>query len=268
MFTTTYSVTKTETLNLEVSTMKRIESKKSADVVQAQQAQGPFAISGKVTQLGKPGSEWLVTFNLLDGKPASVIPGAKTGSDGSYGLKLNPGSYEIQVMLPSVFEKDGMKLKGFQPKFTTTYTVTKTETLNLEVSILKKIESKKSAEAVQAQQAQGPFVIGDRRLLQLSGPDPCVTDAEIMASSSQGYQIRGVVHFSSGQSHLWCNGAKHTWIGRHENIQMGAIAVIDSDRTTPLQFKIEKEKGYIYQKGKGRVTMPDGKVITLPMSRE
>jgi len=149
--------------------------------------------------------------------------------------------------------------------FGTTYILTRTETLNLEVSTLKKYESKKSA---QVTQAQGPFTINDKRLLQLSGPDPCHTDAEITASSSQGYQVKGLVHFFGGQTHLWCNGAKHTWIGRHENIQLGAITLIDSDKENPLQFRIDKEKGYVYQKGKGTVTLPDGKVIKLPMSRE
>jgi len=226
-------------------------------------------ISGKVTQLGKPLSDWLLTFLLTDRKPAAISAMARTASDGSYRDRLNPGTYEIELSKPSVLELDidRKKVAGYLPMFTTTYTVTKTETLNLEVSTLKKIEPKKSAEPAQAQQAQGPFVISDKRLRQLSGPDPCRTDAEITASSSQGYQTRGMVERFGGQFHLWCNGAKHTWIGRHENIQ-GAIALIDSDKENPLQFKIDKEKGYVYQKGKGTVTMSDGKVIKLPMSRE
>lgn len=144
----------------------------------------------------------------------------------------------------------------------TTYNVTKTETLDLEDSTMKKIDSKKSAQTAQAKE---PFAIKDKRLLELSGPDPCHTDAKITASSSQGYYMGGIIHVDGGQIHLWCNGAKHTWIGRHENIQ-GVIALIDSDKENPLQFKIDKEKGYVYQKGKGTVTMSDGKVIKLPIS--
>jgi hypothetical protein len=263
MYTTTYTVTKTETLDLEVSTLKKKDSKKSAQVTQAQ---GPFVISGKVTQLGNPMSGWLLVFQPAGGKPAPTIAGVQTASDGSYNHKLNPGTYEITLSKPSIVELvDRKKIEGWLPMFTTTYTVTKTETLNLEVSTLEKIESKKSAEVAQA---QGPFVINDKRLLQLSGPDPCRTDAEITASSSQGYQTRGIVERFGGNFHLWCNGAKHTWIGRHENIQLGAIAVIDSDKENPLQFRIDKEKGYVYQKGKGAVTMPEGRLIKLPMSVE
>lgn len=113
-------------------------------------------------------------------------------------------------------------------------------------------------------EAQEPFSIKDKRLLQASGPDPCHTDAQIHTSGSKGYQVGGMVEIFNGQPYLWCNGAKHTWIGRHENIE-GAIAVIDSSKDEPLQFKVDKEKGYVYQKGKGTVTLLDGKVVQLPV---
>jgi hypothetical protein len=56
----------------------------------------------------------------------------------------------------------------------------------------------------------------------------------------------------------WCRGAKHTWIGRltYEGY------TFDSDDADPLQFMVT-EKGYIYVKGKGMVTMPDGKAVKL-----
>lgn len=181
LYTTTYTVTKTETLNLEVSNLKIIDSKKLAEPAQTQQALGPFVINGKVTQLGKPMPDWLVTFRPTDGKPALAIAGVQTASDGSYNHKLNSGTYEIQLAKPTVVEIDKTKVAGWSPMFTATYIVTKAETLDLEVSNLKKIESKKSAQVIQA---LGPFVINDKRLLQLSGPDPCHTDAEIIASNT------------------------------------------------------------------------------------
>jgi hypothetical protein len=113
---------------------------------------------------------------------------------------------------------------------------------------------------------QKTFTIKDKRLLHESGPDPCHTDANIK-SVEGGYQMSGIVHRESGKFWLWCNGAKHKWIGRNENIE-DAIAVIDSDEGDPLQFKVDKEKGYVYQSGKGSLIMPDGKTVKLPISRE
>jgi len=67
---------------------------------------------------------------------------------------------------------------------------------------------------------------------------------------AEGSSIMGV---------YWCRGAKHTWIGRitYEGY------TFDSDDADPLQFMVN-EKGYIYVKGKGMVTMPDGKAVKLP----
>lgn len=113
--------------------------------------------------------------------------------------------------------------------------------------------------------AQEPFSIKDERLSpDSSAPDPCRTDAEIWSSSSQGYETSGTVEMSNSQFYMWCNQAKHTWIGRHENIR-GAIPVIDSSKDDPLQFKVDKEKGYVYQKGTGTVTLLDKRVIELPI---
>jgi hypothetical protein len=42
--------------------------------------------------------------------------------------------------------------------------------------------------------------------------------------------------------------------------------VFSSDEKDPLVFKLVKEKGFVYVKGKGKVTLPDGKVLTTPAS--
>jgi len=111
--------------------------------------------------------------------------------------------------------------------------------------------------------AQEPFVIKDKRLLDASGPDPCHTDVEIRTSIDQGYRVKGRVEVLGGKLGMWCNGAKHTWIGKHENIE-GAITTLESDKDDPLQFRVDKNRGYVYVKGKGSLVMPDGKSIKLP----
>jgi hypothetical protein len=59
---------------------------------------------------------------------------------------------------------------------------------------------------------------------------------------------------------LWGYGAKHTWIGK----SVYAGYTFDSDANDPLQFRIDREKGYVYVKGKGVVIEPDGKEVSLP----
>ena len=38
----------------------------------------------------------------------------------------------------------------------------------------------------------------------------------------------------------------------------------ESDEKDPLVFKLVKDKGLLYLKGKGKVTLPDGKIVTIP----
>jgi hypothetical protein len=59
---------------------------------------------------------------------------------------------------------------------------------------------------------------------------------------------------------LWCYGAKHTWIGKLTY----AGYTFASDENDPLQFVVDKNKGYAYIKGKGAVTLPDGTIVPLP----
>ena len=52
-------------------------------------------------------------------------------------------------------------------------------------------------------------------------------------------------------------------MGRNTDIE-GAIAAIDSDKDDPRQFRVDGKEGYVYMKGKGTVTLADGKTIALP----
>jgi hypothetical protein len=62
---------------------------------------------------------------------------------------------------------------------------------------------------------------------------------------------------------LWCNGATHKWIGKF--IYSGYT--FDSDKENPLQFRVDKDKGYVYVGGRGTVTTPDGMVVKLPLAK-
>lgn len=61
---------------------------------------------------------------------------------------------------------------------------------------------------------------------------------------------------------LWCYGAIHKWIGKFNY----SGYTIDSNISNPLQFKVTKDKGYVYIGGEGTVTtpMPFGQVLQLP----
>jgi hypothetical protein len=96
-----------------------------------------FTLSGILTYLGKPLSNWLLIFKRTDGKPTPGISGVTTPADGWYEIKLYAGTYEIQLNEPGEFSIKGVKVKGHALKFKKTYTVTQNETLNLEVSSLK-----------------------------------------------------------------------------------------------------------------------------------
>lgn len=64
----------------------------------------------------------------------------------------------------------------------------------------------------------------------------------------------------TGMPSIWCHGLKHVWIG--EATLEGYT--FDSSLDDPLQFVVDRDKGYYYEQGTGSVTMPDGEIIKLP----
>ena len=64
----------------------------------------------------------------------------------------------------------------------------------------------------------------------------------------------------SGLPSAWCNGTIHVWKGKvtYEGY------TFESSTDDPLQFAVDKDKGYRYVEGKGTVTTPEGKVVELP----
>ena len=64
----------------------------------------------------------------------------------------------------------------------------------------------------------------------------------------------------AGMPSVWCHGLRHVWIG--EATLEGYT--FDSSPDDPLQFVVDRGKGYYYDQGTGTVTAPDGEVTTLP----
>ena len=64
----------------------------------------------------------------------------------------------------------------------------------------------------------------------------------------------------TGMPSAWCHGIKNIWKGKTSY----AGYTFDSSKDDPLQFKVDRNKGYYYLKGERTVTRPDGKVIKLP----
>lgn len=107
--------------------------------------------------------------------------------------------------------------------------------------------------------AQEPFAIKDNNFIA-NYKGQCNTDAQIKSVKGSSFGVGGQISIRNGQYTLWCYGAKHTWIGKLTY----AGYTFDSDKDKPLQFVIDKDKGYLYVKGQGTVTFPNGKVKKLP----
>ena len=56
------------------------------------------------------------------------------------------------------------------------------------------------------------------------------------------------------------DGSTYTFVGTVRLVKH----VFSSNEKDPLVFKLVKDKGFVYQKGKGKVTLPDGESITIP----
>jgi len=64
----------------------------------------------------------------------------------------------------------------------------------------------------------------------------------------------------SGFPSVWCHGLTHQFVG---TVKVSDYT-FESDANEPLQFMVDRNKGFYYVSGKGTVTDPDGKVTTLP----
>jgi hypothetical protein len=86
-------------------------------------------------------------------------------------------------------------------------------------------------------------------------------NTNIKLSMEDGKYIADGMHSAKGGN--YCHKARHTLIGK---VIIFAY-VFDSEKDDPLQFIVDKDKGYVYVKGKGTITNPDGKAIKLPLKK-
>lgn len=63
-----------------------------------------------------------------------------------------------------------------------------------------------------------------------------------------------------GLPSLWCHGLTHVFLGKVHH----AGYTFNSDSADPLQFVVDRDKGYYYKQGAGEVTTPEGKIVALP----
>jgi len=91
-----------------------------------------------------------------------------------------------------------------------------------------------------------------------SNTDVAIT--EVVGDALRIEVLSGSISIREGGLTIWCYGAKHTWIG---NLTYGGYTFI-SDEESPLQFILDRSKGYTFLSGKGTVVQPDGTSVELP----
>ncbi len=69
----------------------------------------------------------------------------------------------------------------------------------------------------------------------------------------------GVTQSPDVKNTAWFAGAEHTIVGK---VQIAGWT-FQSDPAGPLVFKLVRDKGYVYQRGAGRVIGPQGDVFEL-----
>jgi len=90
--------------------------------------------------------------------------------------------------------------------------------------------------------------------------EDCKTNVNITSVSGDSFGLTGSpISMINGEWALFCYGAKHTWIGTLTY----AGYTFTSDENNPLQFMVTEGQGYIYVKGDGSVTTPEGETIVL-----
>lgn len=107
--------------------------------------------------------------------------------------------------------------------------------------------------------AKEPFAIKEKNFIA-NYNEPCKADVQIKSVKGSSFGVGGKISIINGQVAFWCYSAKHTWIDKLTY----AGYTFDSDKDNPLQFVIDKDKGYLYVKGQGTVIFPNGKKVKLP----
>jgi len=187
------------------------------------------------------------------GSPAKMVVLLKSGGGGVEYTFEKKGILKIGFIFPEGLEKlKNVSLLG--------------KTLKLEQQTGGVISNSREKEATGKPTLPEPFVIKDDSFIDRSLAH---NDGDVQFFPADKGQLRfeGKITMSMGTGGLkpilWADGVRHTWNGKLEVRGY----TFDSDKVDPLQFQIDKEQGYVYFKGKGTVTFPDGKVVKLPLTK-
>ena len=82
-------------------------------------------------------------------------------------------------------------------------------------------------------------------------------NGQVQAKPRSDYKAKML---ASGMPSVWCSGAKQQFVG---TVKVSGYT-FESDASKPLTFVVDRDKGFYYSAGKGKVTDPQGKVTTLP----
>lgn len=106
-----------------------------------------------------------------------------------------------------------------------------------------------------------PFTIHDPAFAATTDDDcpNAITMITGISGTWPNLKVQGVIYYENGKQQFLCYGATHSW---HGTVTYAGYTFA-SDATEPLWFKVVRGQGYVYDSGKGRVTLPDRTVVTL-----
>lgn len=114
-----------------------------------------------------------------------------------------------------------------------------------------------------ASACSGTFKIDDENFAASNACDGEGTLEWQMSGGQPKITARGEVQTfmrQSGMPSAWCHGFRHVMVGEVTH----AGYTFTSSADDPLQFVVDRDKGYYYEQGTGTVTTPDGDVVSLP----
>ncbi|MDH4270717.1 MAG: carboxypeptidase-like regulatory domain-containing protein [Candidatus Aminicenantes bacterium] len=114
-----------------------------------------------------------------------------------------------------------------------------------------------------ASNKEAPFVIKNEKF---AASDVCAGEGAYELRMEKGnLMVRAledirVKMLKDGLPSPWCHGLTHVFLGQ---VQYAGY-VFNSSSADPLQFVVDRDKGYYYKQGTGEVTTPEGKIVALP----
>ncbi len=139
----------------------------------------------------------------------------------------------------------------------------KTIAIAILISLQTSCETQVIESSIDTQSTEDAIFTIKTQAFQAREKSECRTHVDIIGIKGNTLRVGGSnasIAFGKNEFILFCYGAKHAWRGRISY----AGYIFDSSRDSPLEFEVTKDNGYVYIKGEGTVTGPDGKTIRLP----